>query len=159
MKDHTEIFTKAIEKKEQYDFETVRRLIDAHDVLQCGDWDDWADDRWYRLCPKKPCGYDKCYGFISAAFPVALVTKNCPEDLKKLLDENGILHTELEEPMSCDEDILRQFVPGCVVFDESFMESGDLSFDDERFFLYNQKLDTGHKGYIDAGCFTMEEIR
>lgn len=159
MKDYTEIFTKAIKLKESYDFETVRSRINAHNDLHCGDWDDWTDDRWYRLCPKTPCSYEKCYGFICAAFPVALLTEYCPEALKQALDEVGGIHTEFVEPMRCDEEVLRQYVPQRIVFDESFMDSGDFSPDDERFFWVCQKLDIGQQGYIDSGSFTMEEIR
>ena len=159
MKDYTEIFTRAIELKHRYDFRTVQLQINAHDDLQCGDWDDWTDNRWYRLCPKIPCGYDKCYGFICAEYPIALLSIHCPAELKQLLDELCILNTELIEPMHCDEEILKLFVPRQIVFDESFMDNGDFSFDDERFFWVCQKLDTGHQSYIDAGCFNMNDIR
>jgi len=159
MKDYTEIFSKAIELKSSYDFKAVRNIINAHKDLHCGDWDDWADDRWYRLCPETPCSYEKCYGFICASFPVALLTEYCSAELKQILDDAGVLFGELVEPMRCEEEILRQFIPQCIVFDESFMDSGDFSPDDERFFWVCQRLDSGHQGYIDAGNFTMEEIR
>lgn len=159
MKDYTEIFSKAVELKESYDFGAVRNMINARNDLQCGDWDDWADDHWYRLCPKTPCSYEKCFGFICASYPVALLTKFCPEGLKQILDDLGVLHTELVEPMRCDEAILKQFVPERTVFDESFMENNDISTDDERFFLVYQRLESGYQGYIDAGSFKMKEIR
>mgnify|MGYP003408989954 FL=1 len=159
MKDYTVLFSKAIELKGRYDFKAVSNIINAHINLQCGDWDDWADNRWYRLCPKTPCSYDKCYGFICASYPVALLTEYCPEVLERTLDESGILHTEFVEPMRCDEEILRKFVPQRIIFDESFMDNCDFSFDDERFFWVCQKLETGHQNYIDAGSFTMAEIR
>ena len=43
MKDYTEIFSKAIELKNSYDFKAVMGSINANNDLQCGDWDDWAD--------------------------------------------------------------------------------------------------------------------
>jgi hypothetical protein len=159
MKDYTVLFSKAIELKGRYDFKAVSNIINAHINLQCGDWDDLADNRWYRLCPKTPCSYDKCYGFICASYPVALLTEYCPEVLERTLDESGILHTEFVEPMCCDEEILRKFVPQRIIFDESFMDNCDFSLDDERFFWVCQKLETGHQNYIDAGSFTMAEIR
>lgn len=159
MKDYTELFSKASELKSEYDFTAVSNRINAHNDLQCGDWDNWADNRWYRLCPKTPCSYDKCYGFLCASFPVALLTEYCPEVLERILDDVGVLHTELVEPMCCDEVILCKYVPDCIVFDESFMENSDFDFDDERFFWVCQKLDTGRQSYIDAGSFTIEEIR
>ena len=64
MKDYTALFSKAIELKDRYEFMTVGKCINAHTDLQCSDWDNWADDRWYRLCPKTPCSYEKCNGFI-----------------------------------------------------------------------------------------------
>lgn len=159
MKDYTELFSKAVELKSGYDFTAVSNRINSHNDLQCGDWDDWADNRWYRLCPQTPCSYDKCYGFLSASFPVALLTEYCPEVLKRILDDIGVLHTELVEPMRCDEAILCKYLPDRIVFDESFMENSDFDFDDERFFWVCQKLDTGRQSYIDAGSFTIEEIR
>ena len=95
----------------------------------------------------------------SASYPVALLTGYAPEALIQILDEAGILHSELVEPMCCDEEILRKYVPGRIVFDESFMDNCNFSFDDERFFWICQKLDTGQQSYIDAGSFTMAEIR
>ena len=159
MKDYTEIFSKAAGLKDGYDLKDVRNRINAHDELQFGDWDDWADDQWYRLCPKIPCSYEKCFGFICASYPVALLTGYAPEALIQILDEAGILHSELVEPMCCDEEILRKYVPGRIVFDESFMDNCNFSFNDERFFWICQKLDTGQQSYIDAGSFTMAEIR
>ena len=43
MKDYTEIFSKAAGLKDGYDLKDVRNRINAHDELQCSDWDDWGD--------------------------------------------------------------------------------------------------------------------
>lgn len=157
--DYTDIFTNAVKSKQGYNFYAVKKRIDSYNDLQCGDWDDWADVHWYRLCPKKPCVYEKCYGFISAKFPVALISSYCPEKLKELLSELGIFYDKLEEPMCCDEKVLRQFLEYPLVFDERFIDKNDYSFDDERFEMVLKKLETGVKSYIDSSCFTMEEIR
>lgn len=156
--DCTALFAEAVSRRSAYQFADIRNSIHAQEGLQCGDWDEWADIRWYRLCPVQPVPYSECYGFICAAFPVALLTENCPAKLRQLLDENGILCAVLDEPMRCDEQILRQYVPHKIIFDERFLD-GEYDIDDERFQLVLNRLETGHKNYIDAGSFTMEEIR
>ena len=45
------------------------------------------------------------------------------------------------------------------VKNESFVDNGDYDFDDERFELVLERLETGRKSYVDSSCFTMEEIR
>jgi len=155
--DYTELFANAAERKSQYDFEEIKKRIDAQDGLQCGDWDDWADNHWYRLCPDSPVPYDRCFGFLCMHYPAALLTEHCPEELRRLLNENGILCAKLEEPMQCDETILRQYVQKPVL-DERFLD-GAYDFNDERFEMVLHRMETGQKSYIDAGSFTMEEIR
>ena len=155
--DCTELFAKAIEQKAQYHFDNIKTLIDAQNGLQCGDWDDWADNNWYRLCPESPVPYERCFGFLCVKYPVALLTEHCPAELRNLLHDNGIICAELHEPMCCDENILRQYVTK-PVFDERFLDSA-YGFDDDRFQMVLHRLETGQKNYIDAGSFTMEEIR
>ncbi|MCR4888898.1 MAG: hypothetical protein K5979_06940 [Ruminococcus sp.] len=158
--DCTEIFSKAVELKNEYCFKEIKKRIDSSGVFHCGDWDEWADDNWHMLTPEWTEGRKfECYGYLCAEYPVALLTEVCPESLKCELYNSGIVFAELDEPLSCDEKILQKYVPHHIVFDESFMDNGDFSFDDERFFWICQKLDTGHQDYIDAGCFTMKEIR
>ena len=156
--DYTDLFADAISGKAQYHFAEIKARIDAQAGMHCGDWDEWADGNWYRLCPETPVPYSNCFGFLCAAYPAALLTAHCPAELRQLLGENGILCAELEEPMSCAEDVLRQYVTGKVVFDERFLD-GAYDADDERFRMVLHRLETGQKNYIDAGCFTMEEIR
>ena len=157
--DYTEVFKKAIENKSNYNFESVRKNINSHSSFYCGDWDAWADNHWYRLTPECVVSYDKCYGFLSAEYPVALLTEYCPYELKSLFDELGIINTRLEEPMSCDENILRQYISYPMVFDETFIDKCDYSCDDERFAMVLKRLETGKKYYIDSSCFMMDEIR
>ena len=52
--DYTALFTQGVAQKGQYRFAEVQRKINALSGMQCGDWDDWADNRWYRLCPRTP---------------------------------------------------------------------------------------------------------
>ncbi|NLT09764.1 MAG: hypothetical protein GXY08_09700 [Ruminococcus sp.] len=75
MKDYTELFSKAAERKEHYDFNNVRKSIDSHKIYHCGDWDEWADDMWYMLTPSYASGVGfACYGYICAEYPAALLT-------------------------------------------------------------------------------------
>lgn len=157
--DYTGLFTQAIAQEGQYCFAEVQRKINALSGMHCGDWDDWADNRWYRLCPRTPCAYEKCYGFLCAEYPVALLTEHCPSELTHLLDICGVLYAALQEPMSCNEHILRQYVRSHEVFDEHFLDTEALSPDDTRLLLVLKRLETGEKSYIDASCFTMQEIR
>ncbi len=157
--DYTEIFSKAIALKSQYHFASTQKCINSHNDFHCGDYDDWADNDWYRLTPTRAVSYDKCYGYLCAEYPVALLSDHCPEKLKQLLDEIGVLYTKLEEPMRCEEAILQQYVHNTKVFDESFIDKCDYSFEDERFLMVLDRLETGHKQYIDSAQFTMKEIR
>jgi len=157
--DYTKIFTRAIENKSKYEFRSVCRAINAFSNFHCGDWDNWADNYWYLLRPTIVVSYDKCYGYLCAEYPVALLTKHCPDELINFFDEFKILHTALEEPMSCNENILQQYVHDKMVFDECFVNNCDYSFDDERFKMVLHRLDTGQKCYVDSSCFTMKELR
>lgn len=154
---YTNLFSKAIECKEHYDFQAVKERIDACKDYHCGDWDEWADDMWYMLTPSD--GAFACYGYICAEYPVALLTENCPQGLIDILGELGVLTAELDEPMSCNEKILKQYVHGKMVFDELFVDKGDYDFDDERFEKVLERLETGCKRYVDSSCFTIKEIR
>lgn len=157
--DYTNIFKNAIDNKDDYEFHRIRKVINSHKDFHCGDWDDWADNDWYLLCPNNPVSYDNCFGFLCKEFPVAVLTEYCPKQLLYILEENGIFHSDLVEPMSCDTHILQHYVRHKKVFDENFIDSCDYSFDDERFLLVLYRLETGNKQYIDSSCFTMAEIR
>lgn len=157
--DYTELFANAIEIKDNYDFKSVRMVINSRNSFHCGDWDDWADNNWYLLTPQFAVSYDKCYGYLCAEYPVALLTEHCPYELKQLFDNIGVLNAKFEEPMSCNEDILRQYIRYPMVFDERFIDKGEYSFNDERFLKVLERLETGRKNYIDSSSFTMKEIR
>jgi len=159
MKNYTEIFSQALKMKEGYDVKKLKKIIDSQNEFHCGDYDEWADNYWYMLTPQQMKSYDEYYGYLSLEYPIALLSENCPDKLKSLLSENGILHSLWEEPLSCDENILKQYVHDKIVFDEHFVDSCDYSFDDERFFWLMQKYETGFQNYIDAGCFMFSEIR
>ncbi len=156
---YTELFSKAAGLGRSYDFEAVRMRINAEDGLNCGDWDEWADNIWYMLTPAWAPGQFENYGYICTEYPVALLTDKCPDKLRRLLGKLGILYTRLEEPMRCDEEVLKKYVPHKAVFDESFLDRWDCNPDDERYQLVLDRIENGWKRYVDAGCFMFGEIR
>lgn len=160
MKDYTEIFAKAIMLKSDYNAKSVGQVINAQGDLNFGDFDEWVIEYWYLLSPKKITGHKEYYGYLSSEYPIALLSERCPDKLKNILDENKILHTKLEEPLSCDENILKQYVHHKMVFDESlFLNKCDFSFDDERFGMVLERLENGFQRYVDSGNFMLNEIR
>lgn len=160
MKDYTEIFSKAIDLSAGYDIEKISEIINSIGDNYCEETDEWGEYFWCFMCKKtldnKLVGI---YGYVSKYYPVALIKENCPEIIKHTLEENNILVTELEEPMSCNEDILRNYVGRRRVIDENaFLNNGDFSFEDERFDMILYRLETGHHFYVDSGNFTFDDI-
>ncbi len=154
MKDYTKIFSKAIEISENYDAaSTAGKLMSSGCVKWCGDKDDeMCDYRWYVI------GWAPCFGHLSREFPAALLYENCPQEIKDILAEDDILFTELEEPMCCDEAVLKRYVHSRKVIDERFLENEDFSHDDERFEAVLMKLEKGRQYYVDSSSFTFAEI-
>ncbi|MDE5582833.1 MAG: hypothetical protein K2J08_03920 [Ruminococcus sp.] len=159
MKDYTEIFSRAIELSNGVDMEKVRKDIERTNGIYCDDDDEWCSYNWYYIGKREGyCCVDK-FGYLSHYFPVALLLKNCPDSIKKVLSDNGILFTELIEPMSCDEEILKKYVISHKkIFNENFLDDGNFSFSDERYEMVLERLETGYQSYIDAGGFTFHEI-
>ncbi|UKI16095.1 MAG: hypothetical protein L6V87_10490 [Ruminococcus sp.] len=87
------------------------KIIDSQNEFHCGDYDEWADNYWYMLTQQQMKSYDEYYGYLSLEYPIALLSENCPDKLKSLLSENGILHSLLEEPLSCDEKYTKTICP------------------------------------------------
>lgn len=160
MKDYTEIFAKAIEISSDYDCEKIAKALNLSDKFYCGVKDDeWVTYNWYIIAEKElETRHNGYYAYLFRKFPVALILKECPREIKDFLAERNVLLTEFVEPMCCDENILRQYISYKKVFDESFLDSCDYSFDDERFELVLKKLESGYQRYINAGEFLFKEI-
>ncbi|MDE5833949.1 MAG: hypothetical protein K2H26_00350 [Ruminococcus sp.] len=159
MKDYTEIFSKAIEMSSGYDIKKICKIINSTGDNYCGESGEWGKYFWYLMCKETPDNkLGKTYGYISVEYPVALIKENCPEIIKNILAENNILFTELEEPMCCNEDILRKYVERHVIDENIFLNDGDFSFDNEIFDMILYRLETGHCCYIDAGNFMFNDI-
>ncbi|MDE6780812.1 MAG: hypothetical protein K2J40_05060 [Ruminococcus sp.] len=160
MKDYTEIFSKAIDLSSGYDIDKICDIINVIGDNYCGTDDEWCTYLWYDLCKKTADNkLGDNYGYLSRDYSVALIKENCPDIIKHTLAENNILLTEFEEPMCCNEDVLREYVQGRRVIDESvFLNNSDFSFDDERFELILHRLETGERYYIDAENFMFDDI-
>lgn len=159
MKDYTEIFSEAIKLSSGYRVKNIADIINSTEDYYCGNYDEWGHYNWYYIVKK-----DKDHmilgdcGYLSIQYPVALIKENCPEIIKCILAENNILFTELEEPMCCNENILREYIDRRVI-DESAFLNGNFSFDDVRFELILDRLETGHSCYIDASDFMFKDIQ
>ncbi len=160
MKNYTEIFSKAIDLSPQYDIDKISDIINSIGDNYCGTDDEWCSYNWYYLCRETENNLlTDIYGYLSAEYPIALIKENCPEIIISVLAENNILFTEFEEPMCCNEDILRKYVHGrCVINESAFLNNGDFSFEDDRFELILQRLETGRQYYIDAENFMFSDI-
>ena len=161
MKDYTEIFSKAIDLSSGYDIKKISKIINSIGDNYCGETGEWGEYFWYFIC--KETADNKLmdmYGYLSKNYPVALIKENCPDIIKSVLAENNILFTEFEEPMSCNEDILRNYVCRSrrIINENIFLNNGDFSFDDERFDMILYRIETGSHFYVDAGNFMFDDI-
>lgn len=162
MRDYTAFFTAAVRQGTHYDAEYVRNMLNAHDNICCTDDADCIDENFLLVYETDGYDYTDFYGYLSMYYPAALLKEHCPALVKEILDGLHILYTDLEEPMRCDADVLRQFAPkrpnSFPIFDEDALLAGDVSPEDERFLLVLYRLETGHKCYVDAGEFYFREI-
>lgn len=157
MKDVTDIFSRAIALSEGYNAEALSKNMEKLRNIWCYiEYD--SCDRWYLIGRTDGEQLLEIYGYFSSCYPVALLMKNCPKKVQIVLKANQVLMTDFEEPFCCDEKILQQYLPGCKVFDESFLDTCDYSFDDDRFDLVLFKLEKGFQTYVDAGHFTFDEL-
>lgn len=159
MKDYTEIFSKAIELSSGYRVKNIADIINSTDDNYCVTDNEWGEYNWYYIVEEdKDHMILGDYGYLSIQYPVALIKENCPEIIKRILAENNILFTELEEPMCCNEDILRKYVDRRVIDESAFLNS-DYSFDDEIFDLILYRIEKGSHCYIDASNFMFDDIQ
>lgn len=160
MKDYTGIFSEALEISSGYDINKICDIINSVGDNYCGMDDEMCTYRWYYLCrtTENNMLYG-VYGYLSVDYPVALLKENCPDIIKSVLAAYKILFTEFEEPMCCSEDILRKYVHGRRVIDETAFLNSDFSYGDERFKLILQRIETGKRYYIDAENFIFREIQ
>ena len=160
MRDYTEFFAEAIRKSAGYDAERACSVLNGHDAILCTDEIDCLDENFLFLYETDGWNPGALYGYLSMRFPAALLTAQCPAAVIAVLDQLHILHTDLEESMCCDPEILKQYAPQerYHIFNEDLLLAGDYSEDDERFRLVLYRLETGRKCYVDAGDFMFCEI-
>ena len=162
MKDYTEIFSKAIDLSTGYDIKKISNIINSiSNNYGCEEDGEWGEYFWYLLCEVTPDNMIvDIYGYLSKNYPIALIKENCPDIIKHNLAENNILVTDFEEPMCCNEDILRYYVCRSrrIIDENIFLNNGDFSFDDERFDMILYRIETGSHFYVDAGNFMFDDI-
>ncbi|MBR5372713.1 MAG: hypothetical protein IK130_10935 [Oscillospiraceae bacterium] len=159
MKDYTAFFSRALRQPMNYNADWVNSMLNAYDRLACFE-DDTLDRNWFVLYETDGWVTLETYGYLSAHHPAALLTAACPPHIVRILDGLHILHTDFEEPMRCDPEILKGYAPQqrYHIFNEDEFVGGDFSEEDERFLLVLHRLQTGQKLYVDAGCFLLHEI-
>lgn len=135
IKDLTDIFRKGILNSENYNPKTIQSKLENLPDIRCEFYDDSPLDNWYLITRDDEKGVAEYYGFLSYRFPVALLMENCPDNIRQLLNENGIITGDFSRKCSCDEDILRQYAPqSCLhIIDDRKLIDGRISFDSQEF--------------------------
>lgn len=153
MKNISLILEKAVLSSEGYDSRLVAHEIEKIPNVWCRLEDD-SNLRWYLLSTnngKSVVGY---YGYLSTKFPVALLMKDCPFNIRKLLSKNEVLLEEYCDRYSCDENILKKYVGDRVLIDDRFLYDDRIPFDEEAFL----KIDEGIS-YLNPYNFAFDDIK
>lgn len=132
IKDLTNILRKGILLSDGYDLKIIKRKIESISGMVCR-FDLYSRHNWYFI---DDCESIANYGCLSARFPVALLSEDCPDYFRRFLEENGILTGEFpEERCSCDWDILKQYAPQpeLRIIDDMGLCDGRISFDSVEF--------------------------
>lgn len=153
MKDYTDIFREAAGRAGSYDPQAAKAALNALPGIKCFVDSDCAYDDWFTVFDETTL-----YGYLHCRYPLMLCKNCCPADLLQCLSDHKIMQTALEEPMCCDETVLRLFVSTDRILDERFLDNCDYSCEDERFLKFLNRLETGSASYIDASGFKFEEI-
>lgn len=153
MKDISLILGKAVLLLNGYDSKLVSHEIEKIPNIWCRLEDD-SKLNWYLISKsngKSVLGY---YGYLSVKYPVALLMKDCPKDICKLLSEKGVLIEEYCERYSCEENTLRRYVEDLNLIDDRFLYDESIPFDEELFL----KIDEGTR-YINPYDFAFDDIK
>lgn len=153
MKDISLILKKAILLFNGYDSKSVSYKIEKIPNMWCRLEDD-SNLSWYLISKSDGKSVIEYYGYLSTIYPVALLTKECPKDIYKLLSKEGVLLEAYCERYSCEESILRKYVGDINFIDDRFLYDESIPFDEELFF----KIDEGIK-YINPYNFTFDDIK
>lgn len=134
IKDLTDIFIKGIINSADYNPKDIENKLEDLPNIWCRMCDDSLCN-WYLISRSNAKDVAEYYGWLSCRFPVALIMENCPDNIRQLLNENGVITDDFSRKCSCDEDILRQYAPqSCLhIIDDSKLIDGRISFDSEEF--------------------------
>lgn len=152
MKDISLILKKAVLLLNGYDSKSVSHEIEKIPNIWCRLEDD-SNLSWYLISKSDGESVIEYYGYLSAIYPVALLMKECPKDIYKLLSEKGVLFEEYCERYSCEESILRRYVGDINFIDDRFLYDESIPFDEELFL----KIDEGIR-YINPYNFAFNDI-
>lgn len=154
MKDVSLIFKKAVLLSNGYDSKSVSHEIEKIPNIWCRLEDD-SNLRWYLISKSNGKSVIEYYGYLSTIYPVALLMKECPTDIYKLLSEKDVLIEKYCERYSCEEDILRRYVGENInLIDDRFLFDESIPFDEELFL----KIDEGIE-YINSYNFLFNDIK
>lgn len=132
IKDLTDIFRKGILNSAGYNPEIIEHQLENLPNI-CLWYDDWHFS-WYYIYIKDEKGVEEDCGFLSRHFPVALLMKNCPDNVCNLLKNNNIFTDDFSRRCSCDEEILKQYAPEELsIVDDRKLLDGRISFDSKEF--------------------------
>jgi len=79
--------------------------------------------------------------------------KCCPNDIYKLLIENGVLLEKYCKNYCCNETILKQYISNKILIDDRFLYDESIPFNEELFLKIEEGIE-----YIKPYCFTFEDI-
>lgn len=153
MKDLTLIFEKAVLLLNGYDSKSVSHEIEKIPNIWCRLEDD-SNLGWYLISKSDGRSVIEYYGYLSTKYPIALLMKECPKDVYKLLSEKGVLLEEYCERYSCEESILRRYVGDINLIDDRFLYDESIPFDEEAFL----KIDEGIR-YINPYNFAFDDVK
>ncbi|MDE5771100.1 MAG: hypothetical protein K2I06_05650 [Ruminococcus sp.] len=132
IKDLTDIFRKGIINSAGYNPEIIEHQLENLTNI-CLWYDDWHFS-WYYIYIKDEKGMTENCGFLSTHFPVALLMKNCPDNVRNLLKNNNIFTGNFSRRCSCDEEILKQYASEELnIVDDRKLLDGRISFDSKEF--------------------------
>lgn len=132
MKDVTEIFGKAVQMKSSYNCKTVKFALESDSEIWCMADPD-TNEKWRYIGRTDGNSLIESYGLLCGAYPVALLKENCPHKVKAVLDKCGVLYTDFDEELACDEAVLREYLTGTLIIDDRFLEDESLPFDHDAF--------------------------
>ena len=153
MKDISNLFEKASSMSEQYNARFISSIIEKVPEVWCRLEDD-SELNWYLISKNNGKSVVSDYGYLSSEFPIALLMKECPDEIYKILSDNGILIEEYCDRYSCEEKILRRYVGDINLIDDRFLYDESMPFDEELFLIIDEDIT-----YIKPYNFSFEDIK